>query len=76
MPKVALYTAATVFTAIAVFLAALYVFDTDVILGNTLYRPLNLVAAAILFMLLAAWMIVASLEFRGAELIVTKERRA
>ena len=76
MPKVALYTAATVFTAIAVFLATPYVFDTDLILGNTLYRPLNLVAAAILFALLAGWMIVASLEFRDAELTVSKKRGA
>ena len=67
MPKIALYTAATVFTAIAVFLATLFVFDTNVIFGNTLYRPLNYVAAAIVFALLAGWMIIASLELRGAE---------
>jgi hypothetical protein len=76
MPKVALYTAATVFAALAAFLAALYVFDTDVILGNTLYRPLNYIAAAILFALLAGWMIIASLEFRDAELTVSKKRGA
>ena len=76
MPRVALYTSATVFTAIAVFLATLYVFDNDVILGNTIYRPLNLVAAAILFALLAGWMIVASLELRDAELTVSKKRGA
>ncbi len=76
MPKVALFVATTVFTAIAVALAALYVFDTDVILGGSLYRPLNLLAAAILFALLAVWMLIASLEFRGAELTVSKEREA
>ena len=58
MPKVALYTAATVFTALAVVLAAIYVFDTNVILGNTLFRPINLLAAAILFAFLAGWMII------------------
>ena len=76
MPKVALFVATIVFTAIAVALAALYVFDTDVILGGSLYRPLNLLAAAILFALLAVWMLIASLEFRGAELTVSKEREA
>ena len=76
MPKVALFVATIVFTAIALILAALYVFDTDVILGGSLYRPLNLLAAAILFALLAVWMLIASLEFRGAELTVSKEREA
>ena len=76
MPKVALFVATTVFTAIAVVLAALYVFDTDVILGSSLFRAFNLLAAAILFALLAVWMLIASLEFRGAELTVSKEREA
>ena len=67
MPKVALYTAATVFAAIAVFLAAFYVFDTDVILVGSLFRAFNLLPAAILFALLAVWMLIASIEFRGAE---------
>ncbi len=76
MPKSALFVATTVFAALAAVLAALYVFDTDVILGSTLFRPLNLLAATILFALLAGWMIIASLEFRGAELIVSKKRGA
>ena len=76
MPKIALLVATAVFTAIAVALAALFVFDTDVILGGSLYRPLNLLAAAILFALLAVWMLIASLEFRGAELTVSKGRGA
>ncbi len=76
MPKVALFVAATVFAAIAAVLAALYVFDTDVILGGSLYRPLNLLATSILFALLAVGMLIASLEFRGAELTVSKEREA
>ncbi len=76
MPKVALFVATTVFTALAVVLAALYVFDTDVILGGSLFRAFNLLAAAILFALLAVWMLIASLEFRGAELTVSKGRGA
>ena len=76
MSKVALFAATTVFTAIAVALAALYVFDTDVILGGSFFRAFNLLAAAILFALLAVWMLIASLEFRGAELTVSKEREA
>ena len=76
MPKVALFVATTVFTALAVVLAALYVFDTDVILGGSLFLAFNLLAAAILFALLAVWMLIASLEFRGAELTVSKGRGA
>ncbi len=74
MPKIALIVATTVFAAIAIVLATLYAFDTDVILGRTLFRPFNLLAAAIFFSLLAAWMTIASLEFRGAELTVSKQR--
>ncbi len=76
MPKIALYTAAIVFAALAVLLAALYVFDTNVILGRTLFRPLNVLAAAIFFTLLAGWMTIASLDFRGAELMVSKKQGA
>ncbi len=76
MPKVALFVATTVFTGLAVVLAALYVFDTDVILGGSLFRAFNLLAAGILFALLAVWMLMASLEFRGAELTVSKKRGA
>ena len=76
MPKIALYTATIVFAAIAVLLAALYVFDTDVIFGRTLFRPLNVLAAAIFFTLFAGWMSIASLEFRGAELVVSKKQGA
>jgi len=76
MPKIALIGATAVFSAIALILAALYVFDTDVILGGSLFRAVNILAAAILFALLAVWMLIASLEFRGAELTVSKERGA
>jgi formate hydrogenlyase subunit 4 len=76
MPKIALFGATAVFAAIALILAALYVFDTDVILGGSLFRAVNLLAAAILFALMAVWMLIASLDFRGAELTVSKEREA
>ncbi len=65
MPKIALYTAATVFTLLAAICAALYVLDINIVFGNNLFRPLNIVAAAILFMLLAGWMFIASLEIRS-----------
>ncbi len=64
MPKVALYTAVTVFTALAAICAVLYVLDINIVIGNNLFRPLNTVAAAILFSLLAGWMFIASLEIR------------
>ena len=65
MPKIALYTAATVFAALAAICAGLYFLDINIVIGNNLFRPLNIVSAAILFVLLAGWMIVASLEVRS-----------
>ncbi len=65
MQKIALYTAATVFIVLAAVQATLYVFDTDLFIGNTLFRPFNVLALAVLFTLLAVWMIIASLEIRG-----------
>ncbi len=65
MPKVALYTAATVLTVLAAVQATLYVLETDVLVGSTLFRPLNVLMAAILFTLLAVWMIIASLDIRS-----------
>ncbi len=65
MPKIALYTAATVFIVLAAVQATLYVFDTDLFIGSTLFRPFNVLALAVLFTLLAVWMIIASLEFRS-----------
>ncbi len=41
MPKIALFVATAVFTAIALILAALYVFDTDVILGGSLTTSMS-----------------------------------
>ena len=65
MPKVALYTAATVFTVLAAAQATLYVFETHILVGSTLFRPLNVLMAAILFTLLAVWMIIASVDIRS-----------
>ena len=65
MPIIALYTAATVFTALAAIYAVFYILDINIVFGNNLFRPLNIVAAAILFMLLAGWMVIASLEIRS-----------
>ncbi len=65
MQKVALYTAATLFTVLAAVPAVFYVFDTHIFIGSTLFRPFNALTAAILFTLLAVWMFIASLETRS-----------
>ena len=65
MPKIALYTAATVFTVLAAVQATLYVLETHILVGSTLFRPLNALMAAILFTLMAVLMITASLEIRS-----------
>ncbi len=62
MSKVALYTAATVFTVLAAVQATLYVFDTHILIGSTLFRPFNVLMATVVFTLLALWMIIASLD--------------
>ena len=62
MQKVALYTAATVFIVLAAVQATLYVFETHILIGSTLFRPFNVLASAIFFTLLAMWMIIASLD--------------
>ncbi len=67
MQKVALYTAAAVFIVLAAVQATLYVFETHIFIGSTLFRPFNVIAAAILFALLAVWMIVASLDMGSHE---------
>ena len=66
MQKIALYTAATVFIVLAAIQATLYVFETHILIGSTLFRPFNVLAVAILFTLLAVWMIVASLDISSA----------
>ena len=67
MQKVAMYTAATVFTVLAAVQATLYVFETHILIGSTLFSPFNVLAAAILFTLLAVWMVIASLEMGSHE---------
>ncbi len=62
MQKVALYTAATVFIVLAAVQAIFYVFETHILVGSTLFRPLNALMAAVLFTLMAVWMIIASLD--------------
>ena len=62
MQKVALYTAATVFIVLAAVQAIFYVFETHILVGSTLFRPLNVLMAAVLFTLMAGWMIIASLD--------------
>ncbi len=66
MQKVALYTAATIFTVLAAVPAVFYVFYTHILVGSTLFRPSNALMAAVLFTLMSVWMIIASLDIRGA----------
>ena len=67
MQKVALYTAATVFSVLAAVQATLYVFETHILVGSTLFRPLNALMAAVLFTLMAVWMIIAGFENRSGK---------
>ncbi len=60
MPKIALYVSAAVFALMAALFSLVFVFDFDVIVGSTLYRPTNLLAVGIFSAVMAAWMIVAS----------------
>ncbi len=65
MQKIALYTAATVFTVLAAVQATLYVFDTHILIGSTLFRPFNVLMATVVFTLVAVWMIIASLDINS-----------
>ncbi len=67
MQKIALYTAATVFIVVAAVLATVYVFETHILIGSTLFRPFNVLTSAILFTLLAVWLIIASLDMGSHE---------
>ncbi len=63
MPRIALYTAAAVVALLAALQAVLYLMEVDAFIGGFLYRPIHFLAAAILFTLLAVWMmIIASLD--------------
>ena len=61
MPKVTLYTAAAVFGPQGVF----YLMETDIFVRGSFFRPIKFLAGAILFTLLAVWMIFASLDVRS-----------
>ncbi len=65
MLRIALFVAAIVLAAQAAVCAGFFVLDIDIVFGNSLFRPLNIVAAAIFFMLLAGRMLIASLESRS-----------
>ena len=45
--------------------AIFYVFETQIFIGSTLFLPFNALAAAILYTLLAVWMIIANLDSRS-----------
>jgi hypothetical protein len=65
LPKIALYVSAIAFVSVAVIFGLLAVFEVDVLVGKTLYRPISLLALAIFSAALAVWMIIASLEVRS-----------
>jgi hypothetical protein len=60
LPKIALYVSAAVFALMAVIFSLVFVFDFDVIVGSTFYRPVNLLAVGIFLAVLAVWMFIAS----------------
>ncbi len=51
---------AAVFALMTVLFSLVFVFDFDVVVGRTFYRPVYLLAVGIVAAVLAAWMIVAS----------------
>jgi hypothetical protein len=44
----------------AMLFSLVFVFDFDVIVGSTFYRPVNLLAVGIFLAVLAVWMFIAS----------------
>jgi len=64
LPKIALYVSAAVFALMAVLFSLVFVFDFDVIVGSTFYRPINLLAVGIFLAVLAAWMFIASRDLQ------------
>ncbi len=62
MSKVALYTAAVVFTFLAIVQTTFYVLETHILVGTTLFRPFNVLMAAIVFTVMAVWMVIAGLD--------------
>ena len=47
LPKIALYVSAAMFTVVAAFFGLIFVFEFNVMVGKTFYRPSNLVAIGI-----------------------------
>ena len=64
MPKIALYVSAIAFASVAVIFGLLAVFEVNVLVGKTFYRPISLIALAVFSAVLAVWMIIANLEVR------------
>ena len=64
MPKIALYVSAIAFASVAVIFGLLAVFEVDVLVGKTFFRPISLIALAVFSAVLAVWMIIANLEVR------------
>lgn len=62
MPKVALYMGAAVFALLAAVQGVLFLMEVDVVIGGSLFRSMNILGGAILFTLLAVWIIIASLD--------------
>ncbi len=60
MPKTALYVSAAVFTLMVVLFSLVFVFDFDVVVGRTFYRPVNSLAVGIFLAVMAVWMFIAS----------------
>jgi hypothetical protein len=64
LPKIALYLSTIAFASVAVIFGLLAVFEVDVLVGKTFYRPISLIALAVFSAVLAVWMIIASLDLR------------
>ena len=60
MPKIALYVSAVMFALVAVIFGFLVAFEVEVLVGNTLYRSVTLLGAAVFSAVLAVWMLIAS----------------
>ena len=60
LPKIALYVSAAMFALVAAFFGLVFVYEFDVMIGRTFYRPTNLVAIGIFAAVMAVWMFIAS----------------
>ncbi len=64
MPKIALYVSTGVFAVMAAIFSLVFVYDFDVMVGSTLYRPTNLLAVGVFLAVMAAWMFIASRDLK------------